>query len=100
MPTAIDTTTEIQQKFLTGMEAGQKAVVALVGTWAETVESLVSKLPDLVVTEPLKPTVAFEAMVGFTEKLVASQRDFASQVFQAAMPAARAPAAAAKAAAK
>jgi hypothetical protein len=95
MPSAIDTTTEIQQKFLAGLEASQRAVVTLVGTWAETVESVVSKLPELAVTEPVKPTQALETMFGFTEKVLASQRDFAGQVFQAAMPATRAPAAAA-----
>ena len=97
MPTALDTTTEIQQKFFTGLEAGQKAVVTLVGTWAETMESVVSKLPELTVTEPIKPTQAFESMVGFTEKLMASQRAFAGQLFQAALPATRIPTTAAKA---
>lgn len=99
MPTALDTTTEIQQKFLAGLEASQKAVITLVGTWAETVESVVSKLPELAVTEPIKPTQAFESMFGFTEKLLSSQREFAGQVFQAAMPATRVPNTAAKAAA-
>lgn len=99
MPTALDTTTEIQQKFLAGLEASQKAVLTLVGTWAETVESVVSKLPELVVTEPVKPTQAMESIFGFTEKVLASQRDFASQVFQAALPATKIPTTAAKSAA-
>ncbi len=98
MPTAIDTSTEIQQKFLAGMEASQKAFVALVGTWAETFEAVVSKLPELATTEPVKPTQAFESMFGFTEKVLASQRDFAGQLFQAALPATRAPSAAARSA--
>ena len=99
MPTALDTTTEIQQKFFTGLEASQKAFLTLVGTWAETMESVVSKLPELAVTEPIKPTQAFESMFGFTEKLMASQREFAGQLFQAALPATRVPNTAAKAAA-
>jgi len=99
MPTALDTTTEIQQKFLAGLEASQKAVVTLVSTWAETVESVVSKLPELAVTEPVKPTQAFESMFAFTEKLLASQRDFAGTLFQAAMPATRVPSTAARSAA-
>lgn len=98
MPTALDTTTEIQKKFLAGMEASQKAVVTMVGTWAETVETVFAKLPDLVTTEPAKPTQALENAFGFTEKVLASQRDFANQVFQAALPATRAPASAAQAA--
>lgn len=99
MPTALDTTTEIQQKFLASMEASQKAVITLVGTWAETVESVVSKLPELAVTEPIKPTQAFDSMFGFTEKLMASQRQFAGQLFQAVLPATRVPTTAAKSAA-
>lgn len=99
MPTALDTTTELQQKFLAGLEASQKAAITFVGTWAETVESVVSKLPELAVAEPIKPTQAFESMFGFTEKLMASQREFAGQLFQAALPATRVPTTAAKAAA-
>ena len=98
MPTATATTTEIQKKFLTSLEASQKAVVTMVGTWAETVETVFSKFPDLVTTEPVKPTEAVESAFGFTEKVLASQRDFANQVFQAALPATRAPASAAQAA--
>lgn len=98
MPTALDTSTEIQQKFLAGLEASQKAVVSLVGTWAETVESLFSKLPELAVTEPVKPTQALENAYGFTEKVLANQRDFANQVFQAALPATRVPTSTAQAA--
>lgn len=97
MPTAIDTTNEIQQKFLASLEASQKAVVTMVGTWAETVESVFSKLPDLVTSEPVRPTQAMETALGFTEKVLASQREFANQVFQAALPATRAPASTAQA---
>lgn len=99
MPTAIDTTTEIQQRLLSGLETSQKAMVTLVGTWAETVEAVFSKLPELAVTEPVKPSQALETAFGFTEKVLASQRDFATQVLQAAMPATRAPSAAARSAA-
>ena len=98
MPTTLDTTTEIQQKFLSGLEASQKAFVTLVGTWAETVESVVAKLPDLVVTEPGKPTQGIETFFGFTEKVLTSQREFAGQVMQAAMPAMKVPATATSAA--
>ncbi len=98
MPTALDATTEIQQKFLDGLEASQKAFVSIVGTWADTVEAVVAKLPELMFTQPVKPTEAMESLFGFTEKVLAGQRDFASQVFQAAMPATKAPATAARAA--
>lgn len=98
MPTALDTTTEIQDRFLAGLEASQKAFVTFVGICAETTEAMFSKLPELAAKDPVKPTQAIENAVGFTEKVAASQRDFASKVFQAALPATRAPAAAAQAA--
>ncbi len=98
MPTALDTTTEIQQKFLDGLESSQKAFISLVGTWADTVEAVAAKMPELMFTQPVKPTEAMESLFGFTEKVMASQKDFAGQVFQAAMPATKAPATAARAA--
>ena len=99
MPTAIDTTNEIQPKFLAGLEASQKAFVTFVGAWAETVESVVSKLPELATTEPVRPSQALESVFSFSEKVVASQREFAGQVFQAAMPAIKVPTSTARAAA-
>lgn len=98
MPTVTDTTNEIQSKFFAGLEASQNAVVTLVGTWAETVETVMSRLPELTTSGPARPTEAFQNALGFTEKLVASQRDFANRVFEAAMPATRAPASTARSA--
>lgn len=91
MPTMLDTTAEMQQKFLAGLEVSQKAIVSLVGTWAESVELAYSKLPDLT-KDPVKPAQIIESVTGFAEKVLASQRDFATQVFQAAMPASPIPA--------
>lgn len=99
MPTAFDTTTEIQQKVLASLEASQKAVVTMVGAWAETVETVVTKLPELSPKEPVKPTQALETAYAFTEKVLASQKEFANQLFQAALPATRGPSTAARTAA-
>ncbi|HEV3401091.1 MAG TPA: hypothetical protein VG078_04650 [Acidimicrobiales bacterium] len=87
MPTALETTTAIQDKVFAGIEASQKAVVDYVRAWAETVETTFSKLPELATAEPLKPSQVLETTLGFTEKVVASQREFASRLFEAALPA-------------
>lgn len=94
MPTALETTTAIQDKLFQNLQVGQKAVIDMVRSWAETTELVFSKLPDLTLTDPAaRPSHLFETGLGFTERILASQRDFANQVFEAAMPATRAPAA-------
>ena len=91
MPTAVDTTTTIQDKLFESIQAGQRAVVDSVRQWSETVELVASRVPELAFSEPMKPSQVFEATIGFTERLVSSQRDFASQLLEAALPATRAP---------
>lgn len=94
MPTAVDTTTTIQDRLVESIQTGQRAVVESVRQWSETVELVASRMPELAFSEPMKPSQVFEATIGFTERLMSSQRDFASQLLEAAMPAARAPQAA------
>lgn len=96
MPTATETTTAIQDKVYAGIEASQKAVVDSVRTWAETVETVFSRLPELAFSTPVPPSEVFENTFGFTERVLASQREFLTQVFQATLPARRAPASAAQ----
>lgn len=91
MPTAVDTATTLQDKIFESIQAGQRAVVDSVRQWSETVEQVASRLPELAFTEPMKPSQVFEASIGFTERLVSSQRDFVSQLLEAALPATRAP---------
>ena len=95
MPNALETTTEIQDKVFAGIQASQNAVVDYVRAWAETVETTFSKLPELATSEPLKPSQVMETTLGFTEKVVASQREFASRLYEAALPATKAAAGAA-----
>jgi hypothetical protein len=97
MPTAQQVTNEVQERLLETVKIGQKGLVDFVRSWAQTVEATFSKLPDLSFPEStLKPTEAFEQAFGFTEKFLASQREFANQLFEAALPATRAPAGAAQ----
>jgi hypothetical protein len=99
MPTALQTTTAIQDKVFAGIEASQKAVVDYVRAWADTVAATFSRLPDLVTAEPLKPSQVFETTLDFTETVVASQREFAGRRYEAALPATKAAAGAASQAA-
>ena len=96
MTTAQQLTTEVQDKMLDTIRIGQKGMVDFVKSWALTVESTFAKLPDLTFTEaPAKPTEAFENAFSFTEKLITAQRQFATQLFEAAIPATKAATAAA-----
>lgn len=100
MPTAVETTTTIQDQLFETIQSGQRAVVESVRQWSETVELIASRLPELAFSEPMRPTQVFEAGIGFTERLVSAQRDFASQLLEAALPATRAPQAATQTTAK
>ena len=86
MPTAIETTTAIQDKLYAGLQVGQKAVIDSVKSWADIVETVYSKLPDLMTAEPMKPSQMMETTIGFTEKVVASQKEFVTKLMEAAMP--------------
>jgi hypothetical protein len=90
MATALEATTAVQDKMFTALQVGQKAMLEGVKTWADTVETVYAKMPDLMTAEPLKPTQLFETTLAFTEKVLASQQDFTTKLFEAMMPAAKA----------
>ncbi len=91
MTTAVEITNAIQDKVLDNICVVQQAVVDCVRNWAETVEMTFSKLPELAfVGAPLRSSHALESAFGFTERMMANQREFAAQVFEAALPATRA----------
>jgi hypothetical protein len=87
--TALETTTAIQDKLYAGMLVGQKAVIDSVKTWADIVETVYAKFPDLMTAEPMKPSQLMETTLGFTEKVVSSQKDFVAKLVEAAMPVTR-----------
>jgi hypothetical protein len=90
MATALDTTKEIQDKVFAGIQTGQKAVVDVVKSWAETVELTFSRLPELAFADPAKPSELLETTFGFSERVFNSNREFASKLFEAWVPFARA----------
>ena len=95
MPTAVETTTTIQDQLFQSIQSGQRAVVESVRQWSETVELIASRLPELAFSEPMRPTQVFEAGIGFTERLVPQRLDGALGVRlrrpHAARPQARQP---------
>jgi hypothetical protein len=98
MPSAIETTTAIQDTVFAGLQVGQKAILDSVSNWSETVETVFAKLPDLATATPAPPAELLENAYAFGQKVLTSQRAFLTQLFEAAVPATRAPAAAAQSA--
>ena len=84
---------DVQERVLDTVRIGQKGMVDFVRSWAQTVESTFAKLPEFAFTEPVKPSEALENAFSFTERLLTAQREFAQQLFEATIPATRAPAA-------
>ncbi len=101
MPVPTEITNDVQDKVLDHICVVQQAVVDCVRSWAETVEMMFSKLPEFgLAGAPLRSSHVLENAFGFTERVMASQREFAAQVFEAALPATRAAQAATAKAAK
>jgi hypothetical protein len=86
MPNTTDTATVVQDKILASIQVSQKAIIDSVRSWAETIETVSATLPKADFTGP-KPTDVLETTLEFNKKLLASQRDFATKVFEAVMPA-------------
>ena len=74
MATALATTREIQNKVFAGIETSQQAVVDFVRSWAG----------------PARPSELLESTFSFTERVFNSNREFATRVFEAMVPATRA----------
>ena len=90
MATTIEATMAIQDKVLSAMQVSQKAMIDSVKSWSDTVETVYSKLPEFVTTDPKKPNQLFETTLAFTEKVMSSQQAFTSKLFEAMVPATRA----------
>jgi len=97
MPTPVETTSAIQEKFFASMQVSQKAMVDTARSWAETFEAVASTLPKVELPDP-KAGDIFETSLDFSKKVLASQRDFATKLFEAVQPITSAPASAASAA--
>ena len=80
---------ELQDEILKTVRKSQEAVVDAIKAWADTVQSITPKLPD--VNVPLvdrlpKPEDVVANAYDFAEQLLAAQRNFAEGVLQATKP--------------
>jgi len=97
MPTPVETTSAIQDRIFASMQVSQKALLDSVSSWSETFEALASTLPQLELPDP-KAGEVLETTIDFSKKVFASQREFATKMFEAVQPVTSAPAKAASAA--
>jgi hypothetical protein len=87
MAYATEMFTGLEDQVLETVKQGQEAVVKAVRTWADASKNLIPDLPPLPFADQL-PNVSelVENSFAFADKLISSQREFASAVLEAAKP--------------
>jgi hypothetical protein len=87
MANATEMFTGLEDQVLETVKQGQEAIVKAVRTWADASKNLIPDLPPLPFADQL-PNVSemVENGFAFADKLIASQRDFAAAVLDAAKP--------------
>jgi hypothetical protein len=87
MATATEMITALEDQVLETVRQSQEAVVKAVQTWAEVGKNLVPDLPPMPFADQLPATADLvENAFAFADKLIASQREFASALLDAAKP--------------
>ena len=74
-------TQDLQEEFLSTIRKSQETVIDAIRTWAETVQSVIPKVPSVQVpgAELPKPEEVVANAYDFAEQLLASQRKFAEE---------------------
>jgi hypothetical protein len=87
MATATDMFTGLEEQVLETVKQGQEAIVKAVRTWADASKNLIPDLPPLPFADQI-PNVSelVESSFAFADKLIASQREFAAAILDAAKP--------------
>jgi hypothetical protein len=87
MATATDMFTGLEEQVLETVKQGQEAIVKAVRSWADASKNLIPDLPPLPFADQL-PNVSslVENGFAFADKLIASQREFAAAILDAAKP--------------
>lgn len=87
MATATDMFTGLEEQVLETVKQGQEAIVKAVRSWADASKNLIPDLPPLPFADQL-PNVSslVENSFAFADKLIASQREFAAAILDAAKP--------------
>ncbi len=87
MATATEMFVSLEDQVLDTVKQGQEAIVKAVRTWADASKNLVPDLPPLPFAAQLpNVTELVENGFAFADKLIASQREFAAAILDAAKP--------------
>ncbi|MDQ1497073.1 MAG: hypothetical protein QOD57_4614 [Actinomycetota bacterium] len=87
MATATDMFTSLEDQVLETVKQGQEAIVKAVRTWADASKNLIPDLPPMPFSDQLPATSDIvENAFAFCDKMLASQREFASAILDAAKP--------------
>jgi hypothetical protein len=87
MATATDMFTSLEDQVLETVKQGQEAIVKAVRTWADASKNLIPDLPPLPFSDQLPATSEIvENAFAFVDKIMASQREFAAAILDAAKP--------------
>jgi hypothetical protein len=87
MATATDMFTSLEDQVLETVKQGQEAIVKAVRTWADASKNLIPDLPPLPFSDQLPATSdVLENAFAFCDKMLASQREFAAAILDAAKP--------------
>jgi hypothetical protein len=87
MANATEMFSSVEDQVLETVKQGQEAIVKAVRTWADASKSLIPDLPPLPFADQLPNTSQLvENAFAFCDKLIASQREFAAAVLDAAKP--------------
>ena len=90
MPTITEATVAAQEQTLEAIKRSQEAYVDVVQTWAKSIKGFVPETPAVPFAEELPTAQQFVANVfDFSEKLLASQRQFVQSLVEAAAPEAK-----------
>lgn len=87
MANATEMITALEDQVLENVRQGQDAIVKAVRTWADAGKSIVPELPATPFAEYLPGAGDLvENAFAFADKLIATQREFASAILDAAKP--------------
>lgn len=87
MATATEMITALEEQVLETVRQSQDAVVKAVQTWAEAGKNILPDLPALPFADQLPGTVDLvENAFAFADRMLATQREFAAAVLDAARP--------------
>ena len=87
MANATEMITSLEEQVFESVKQGQEAIVKAVRTWADASKNLIPDLPALPFADQVPATSELvENAFAFCDKILASQREFAAAILDAAKP--------------